>query len=93
MNIPIFEKEAKKSKKEFMDMMINAYNSDPHNKVISAEKKSKAKHESGIIIDGYPDRVEINHNGNNIIFRGRLVLNACHRKINCFPFHSIFLLI
>ena len=67
MNIPIFEKEAKKSKKEFMDMMINAYNSDPHNKVISAEKKSKAKHESGIIIDGYPDRVEINHNGNNII--------------------------
>lgn len=46
------------AKEQFMDMMGAAYDEDPHRKVVLKEEDIECKHEVGISIHGFPDRVE-----------------------------------
>ena len=46
------------AKEQFMDMMALAYDEDPHRKVVLKEEDIECKHEAGISIHGFPDRVE-----------------------------------
>ena len=65
--VPVFEEDRKAEEKRFLQMMRRAYDADPHNEVLSAEEKLSARHPSGIIIEGFPDRVERNRSGQAII--------------------------
>lgn len=64
---PMHLSDAKYEKKVFLNMMRTAYDSDPHNKVLSAEEKYTIKHPSGVILHGYPDRVEQDEDGKFLI--------------------------
>ena len=65
---PINETMTDNARKEFLDMALKGYRNDPHNRVIAAEEKFSVMHrESGIGIYGYPDRVEIDENGQYLI--------------------------
>jgi RecB family exonuclease len=48
-------------------MMANAYDQDPKNEVLSSEEKQTFLHSSGILLEGYPDRVEKTSEGEYII--------------------------
>lgn len=66
--IPFNKESSDAARKEFMTMAVNGYKNDPHNKVVSAEEKFSVMHwDSGIGIYGYPDRVEIDENGQYLI--------------------------
>ncbi len=65
--IPVHIQDAVKEKKDFVRMMVNAYADDPKNTVLAAEEELSAVHASGIEVRGYPDRVEREPNGLNLI--------------------------
>jgi RecB family exonuclease len=46
------------AKAQFMDMMESAYDNDPRRKVVLKEEEIECTHEAGIVIKGFPDRVE-----------------------------------
>ena len=64
---PIHASDADALKKDFMRMMETTYDMDPHNKVLSAEEEYTFTHPSGIILHGYPDRVEQDADGRYVI--------------------------
>ena len=64
---PMHPSDAKYEKKVFLNMMRTAYTADPHNRVLSAEEKYTIKHTSGVILHGYPDRVEQDNDGKYLI--------------------------
>lgn len=64
---PMHPSDAKYDKKVFLNMMRTAYTADPHNRVLSAEEKYTIKHTSGVILHGYPDRVEQDRDGKYLI--------------------------
>ncbi len=53
-----FDFELNSRKTEFLETLEIAFDTDPKNQVITAEKKIEALHPSGILLYGYPDRVE-----------------------------------
>lgn len=55
---PIHQDAAAKEKKIFLNMMKIAYEKDPKNEVVSSEEKKSCTHSTGILLEGYPDRVE-----------------------------------
>ena len=57
---PLHTDAAARAKNDFLRMMDNAYSQESaiRNEVLSAEEKYIFKHESGITLCGYPDRVE-----------------------------------
>ncbi|MCH3951822.1 MAG: PD-(D/E)XK nuclease family protein [Acidaminococcus sp.] len=56
---PVAPYNIEREKKNFTDMLSDAYEHDPHNKVILKETEMSCTHKgSGIEIHGYPDRVE-----------------------------------
>ena len=65
--VPMHEKEASKAKEQFISMMSRAYDADPDYEVMAAEEKISVEHPSGIILYGYPDRVEKDEDGNYLI--------------------------
>lgn len=65
---------------DFIEMMENAYASDPHNKVIFSEEKIECVHESGIKIGGRPDRVEQTADGKYILVDYKTGQNLKHEK-------------
>lgn len=65
--IPVHPQDAVWEKRQFVKMMVNAYKDDPKNTVLAAEEELFAKHSSGIIVKGYPDRVEQDANGLDLI--------------------------
>ncbi len=58
---------AAKEKGIFCAMMANAYDEDPHNKVLASEEEQTFRHSSGVQLHGYPDRVEKTPDGQFII--------------------------
>lgn len=65
---PVNREMADSARTEFMDMAVKGFRNDPHNEVIAAEEKFSVMHwDSGIGIYGYPDRVEIDENGQYLI--------------------------
>ena len=64
---PVHEADAISLKKEFLEIMANAYDSDPKNRVIKAEGEFEAEHPSGVRVKGFPDRVEETGSGEFII--------------------------
>lgn len=65
---PIHEDSAERERFKFLQMMKNAYLLDPQNKVLSAEEEQKVLHaESGVLIRGFPDRVEEISDGRLVI--------------------------
>lgn len=64
---PLHVDRAAWKKKEYLDIIANAYDMDPHNEVLGAEEKKECLHESGIVLYGYPDRVEKTAEGEYII--------------------------
>lgn len=64
---PIHSETAEREKTIFRKMMANAYDQDPKNEVLSSEEKQTFLHSSGILLEGYPDRVEKTSEGEYII--------------------------
>lgn len=65
---PVNDSSAAAARKQFMNMAVNGFKYDPHNKVLSAEEKFSVMHrDSGIGLYGYPDRVEIDRKGEYLI--------------------------
>ena len=64
---PIHSETAEREKTIFCKMMANAYDQDPQNEVLSSEEKQTFLHGSGILLEGYPDRVEKTSEGEYII--------------------------
>ena len=64
---PLLEESAKAEREEFLEMMETAYNTDPHGEVVFGEEKVSCIHESGVGIQGYPDRIERSEDGNYLV--------------------------
>lgn len=64
---PIHSEAAEREKAIFCKMMANAYDQDPQNEVLASEEKQTFLHSSGILLEGYPDRVEKTRLGEYII--------------------------
>lgn len=64
---PIHGDSAAREKKLFCKMMENAYDQDPKNEVLASEEKQTFRHSSGVLLHGYPDRVEKTPDGEHII--------------------------
>jgi len=64
---PIHSETAEREKTIFCKMMANAYDQDPQNEVLASEEKQTFLHSSGILLEGYPDRVEKTPEGEYII--------------------------
>ena len=83
---PIHGDSAAREKAIFLKMMENAYDSDPKNQVLASEEKQIFRHSSGILLQGYPDRVEKNAGGEFIIAdykTGRRVKHIAHDVDTC----------
>ena len=55
---PVMKERITAEKQIFLDMMETAYLSDPRREVVLKEEDVHARHESGVRIFGFPDRVE-----------------------------------
>ena len=64
---PIHRDSAAREKTLFCKMMGNAYDQDPKNEVLASEEKQTFRHSSGVLLHGYPDRVEKTAEGEYII--------------------------
>ena len=64
---PVHRDAAAREKAVFCKMMENAYDLDPKNEVLVSEEKQTFRHSCGILLQGYPDRVEKTASGEYII--------------------------
>lgn len=64
---PIHCDSAAREKQIFCKMMASAYDQDPKNEVLASEEKQTFRHSSGVLLHGYPDRVEKTLDGEHII--------------------------
>ena len=64
---PIHSDAAHREKTVFCKMMANAYDLDPKNQVLASEEKQIFRHSCGLLLKGYPDRVEKTSAGEYII--------------------------
>lgn len=55
---PVHKDAAARKRAEFLKMMKNVAEGDPHRTVLSAEKEYRHIHPSGVRLHGYPDRIE-----------------------------------
>ncbi len=77
---------AVKEKDAFCKMMGNAYDMDPHNEVLASEEQQIFRHSCGILLKGYPDRVERTPDGKYIIAdykTGRKIKHQPHDIHTC----------
>lgn len=64
---PIHKDSAAAEKKAFLNIMRNAFDSDPGNEVLASEEDTSTFHISGVPLCGIPDRVEKTPGGEYII--------------------------
>jgi RecB family exonuclease len=57
-NPPLVPEKAAGEREQFLDMMQNAYKMDPKCEVPLKEEDIHSKHESGVKLHGFPDRIE-----------------------------------
>ena len=55
---PLINKSVEPKKSQFLEMMENAYNTNPHREVVLKEEDIHCVHETGVKLHGFPDRVE-----------------------------------
>lgn len=77
---PVLDNAAESDKQTFLKILMNAYDQDPDNEVVSAEEKKHVVHESGVKIKGIPDRVEKLQNGEYIIADFKTGAHFKHKK-------------
>ena len=77
---PIHQDAAAKEKKVFLRMMKYAYEKDPGNKVVFSEEKKSCVHSTGILLEGYPDRVEKIGDDDYIIADYKTGKNIAHKE-------------
>ncbi len=75
---PLVAQNAEAEKEQFIDMMETAYDMDPHREVVLKEEDVCYKHESGIRLHGYPDRVEKLDDGTYLIVDFKSGRNISH---------------
>lgn len=83
---PLHINSADKEKTIFCKMMENAYDMDPKNEVLASEQEQIFRHDSGILLKGYPDRVEKTPEGEYIIAdykTGRMVKHTANDIDSC----------
>lgn len=66
-NPPLISKNVEIAKEDFMDIMNNAYDMDPHRVVVLKEEDIECEHPSGVKLRGFPDRVEKLDDGSYLI--------------------------
>ena len=66
-NVPLNMDVVDKERYTYLEMIENGYDKDPNNLVIVSEGKYTADHPSGILLEGTPDRVEKDKDGNCLI--------------------------
>ncbi|MBR4589003.1 MAG: PD-(D/E)XK nuclease family protein [Lachnospiraceae bacterium] len=66
-NPPLVELNAKNSRRDFLEMMGNAYDMNPPCEVVLSEKDISCTHETGVKLHGFPDRVEKKDDGSLVI--------------------------
>ncbi len=76
---PIHKDSAKNEKANFMRIMENAYELDPHNEVLATEEEVAVKHPSGILLHGIPDRVEKAKDGTYLIADYKSAVYISHK--------------
>lgn len=64
---PMHRDSVTREKTIFCKMMANAYDLDPRNQVLASEEQQTFRHSCGILLRGYPDRVEKTSEGKYII--------------------------
>lgn len=77
---PVYSADAERLKSEFTEILTNAFRSDPHNEVISAEEYFTAEHPSGITLFGKPDRIEKTSDGKILIADYKTGRKINHRE-------------
>ena len=66
-HVPVSKEKAERSRQEYLQMIRTGYRQNPKNRVISAENRFYTTHESGIRLNGTPDRIEYTDDGRCII--------------------------
>lgn len=64
---PLIPDKVDAARTEFLEMMENAYNSDPHRQVVLKEEGIRCEHSVGVKLHGFPDRVEMLDDGTVLI--------------------------
>ena len=64
---PLIAENVPPAKEQFLEMMETAYDMDPHREVALEEEDIRCTHESGVIIHGFPDRVEKLEDGTYLV--------------------------
>ena len=64
---PLIPDKVEAVRMEFLEMMENAFNDDPHRKVVLKEEDIQCEHSTGIKLHGFPDRVEMLDDGTCLI--------------------------
>ena len=64
---PLIPEKVSSERDSFLEMMENAYKTDPHRKVILKEEDIHCTHSSGVKLHGFPDRVEELEDGSLLI--------------------------
>ena len=77
---PIHQDAAAKEKKVFLNMMKIAHENAPGNKVVFSEEKKSCVHSTGILLEGYPDRVEKIGDDDYIIADYKTGKNIAHEE-------------
>ena len=75
---PIHRDMAAREKTVFRNMMETAYRTDPKNEVLASEEEQNFRHCSGVLLKGYPDRVEKTPSGAYIIADYKTGKNITH---------------
>ena len=55
---PLVERDADAMREEFSEMMETAYQMDPHGEAVMEEASIRCRHECGVRLVGFPDRIE-----------------------------------
>ena len=64
---PLVDKNAETERDLFLDMMETAYSMDPHREVVLKEENIQCVHNSGVKIQGFPDRIEKLEDGSCLV--------------------------
>lgn len=77
---PIIPDKISHERDVFLEMMENAYETDPHRKVVLKEEDIHTMHPSGVKLHGFPDRVEELEDGSVLIVDYKTGRNVKHTE-------------
>ena len=77
---PLIPDKVDAEKDSFLEMLENAYKTDPHRKVILKEEDIHCTHSSGVKLHGFPDRVEKLEDGSLLIVDFKTGRTVNHEK-------------